>query len=418
MRRHDALRFSAMALMLPLLCVGCRSAGSGVRQAHRPVEPSQFVLGEGEPGRAIPSEVVTPSPRPDRDVSRPRPTFVVEPGAPMNIADAAAPIETPVLLDAKVGDINGRAVFASEFLEPLEGNFRAKALELDHDTWVRFAAEQIQVQLRSMITDELLRAEALSRLSVEQKAGLRRFLQDVRSNLISQSGGSSQRASNKLRREQGLTEQEYLRQHEERTLVRYTIQEEISDRVNVSWRDIVRRYRRDESKYHPEPAARFRIVRVDADDEAAVASVKDALAAGTPFAEVAADEVNTWTDEDGLKVMPFTPPRSEAEFFGPPALNDPARTIAVGEWTGPIEFGSSLIWLHIESVDQESVPLYDAQLDIAAEIRSERVNQNLERYIDRLLGRASVTDVNRMMLRLIAIATERYGPEAERPGPQ
>ncbi|MBZ0171510.1 MAG: hypothetical protein K8E66_03945, partial [Phycisphaerales bacterium] len=197
MRRQNILRESAIALVLPLACFGCRSTDPGVRQAHQKVEPSQFVIAAGDPVRAAPPAVATQTPPTGQVAPVPRPTFVVEPGAPMSVAEAAAPVETPVLLDAKVGDINGRPVFASEFLEPLEGNLRAKALETDRDQWIRFAAEQIQVQLRSMITDELLRAEALSRLTVEQKAGLRRFLQDVRSRLISQSGGSSQRAANR-----------------------------------------------------------------------------------------------------------------------------------------------------------------------------------------------------------------------------
>ncbi len=408
------LLITATAAASTALVAGCHAAHAAPRAARRTVEPAQFVLSEGEPRRAAPAVAAIPasaSPAGASPDASPPPVYVVEPGAPAPAGDTPpAPVSDPVLLDAKVGDINGRPVFAGAFLKPLEGRLRARALEVDRETWIRFAAKQIRDELRSEITDELLRAEALSKLSVEQKAGLRRFLQDVRDNLISQSGGSSQRAANRLRQEQGLSEQEYLRQQEERTLVRFTIQEQISSRVNVSWRDIVRRYRRDEAKYHPEPAAKFYIIRVDKDDHGAVRRVRDALAAGTPFAEIAASDVNTWTDENGLKIIPFTPPRAEADFFGPEHLNEAARTLAVGHWTGPIEFGSSLIWLELESIEQDSVSLYDAQLDIAAQIRSERVNRNLEKYIDRLLGRASVTDIKHMMARLLEIAIERYAP--------
>ncbi len=420
MRRCLVFLFLAAA---PAVILGCHAPRAEAPTARRPVDPAQFVLGEDEPRReplavsVAPAAPVTPTAgAPAAAGGRPAPpgaesVYVVEPGAPAGTAEAI-PVTEPVLLDAKVGDINGRPVFAGEFLEPLEGRLRAKALEVDRETWLRFAARQIQEQLRSEITDELLRAEALSKLTVEQKAGLRRFLQDVRDNLISQSGGSSQRAASRLQREQGLSEQDYLKQQEDRTLVRYTIQEQISSRVNVSWRDIVRRYRRDEAKYHPEPSARFYIIRVDKDDHEAEQRVREALAAGTPFDEVASSDVNTWTDEGGLKVIPFKPPRAEADFFGPDSLNEAARTLAVGHWTGPIEFGSSLIWLYLDSIEQESVSLYDAQLDIAAQIRNERVNKNLQKYIDRLLGRASVTDINRMMARLLDIATERFAPPA------
>jgi len=340
----------------------------------------------------------------------------VTPGEPLSLTDSAAPVEAPVLLDAKVGDINGRPVFASEFLDPIEGRLRAEAERLDRDRWITAAAGVIRGELRSLITDELLRAEALSKLTTEQKAGLRRFLEDVRQNLISQNLGSRALAEQRLRSEQGLTEEEYLRQREDRTLVRFTIQEEISSRVNVSWRDIVQRYRRDQAKYNPDPTARLWVMRVDAADESAAASVNADLRAGIPFPEIAQGPLNTWTlDEGGLKEVRFAPPRSEAEFFGPPELNDPARALEPGAWTGPIAFGSSLIWLHLESVVEGAVPLYDAQLPIASEIREERVNEELERYIDRLLGRASVSDVDRMGVRLLAIATQRYAPAPATP---
>ncbi|USN98144.1 MAG: hypothetical protein H6810_08105 [Phycisphaeraceae bacterium] len=408
---------AALACSLCLAPLGCRSHAPADRRARETVEPAQFVLAPGEPRRAVPDDHVAAALRAPAQISEfpafPAPPVLrVEPGAPMSLAEAAPPVEQPVLLDAKVGDINGRPVFASEFLSPLEGNLRAKAREMGRDAWMQFAAGQIQTQLRSLITDELLRAEALSRLTVDQKAGLRRFLQDVRQNLISESGGSQQLAESRLRREQGLTEQEYLRQHEERTLVRYTIQEEISDRVNVSWRDIVRRYRRDDAKYHPQPSAKFEIMRVDAANEQAVAWVNDAIASGRPFSEIVDSEYNTWSTEGRVSVIPFTPPRDQYEFFGPPEINSPAQTLAEGETAGPIPFKDALLWLHLDSIVQDSISLYDAQLDIAAQLRSERVNESLQEYIDRLLGRASVTDVNAMIRRLVGIAADRYAPAA------
>ncbi len=93
-----------------------------------------------------------------------------------------------------------------------------------------------------------------------------------------------------------------------------------------------------------------------------------------------------------------------------PELNDPAAALRVGQTTEPIPFGSSVMWIHLASIDQESTSLYDAQLAISDQIRNERTAEELERYIDRLLGRASVSDVDRMLVRLLSIAAERYGP--------
>lgn len=414
----------ASAVCLGVLPAGCRSSGDEREVKIRTVSPTEFVAAPGQNGvdLFIPTETgggddtgsgfAQGAPRSEGAAGAGASAFRVVPGEPMRISDAGEPVEAPQLLDAKVGDVNGRPVFVSTFLGPIEGRLRAEAERLGREEWMRKSAEIIQNEMRSLITDELLRAEALSRLSVDQKAGLRRFLDDVRRNLLSQNMGSQQLAEDRLRREQGISQEEFLKQREDRTLVRFTLQEEIQDRINVSWRDIVRRYARDSSKYNPDPKARYYILRVDADDEAARSGVASDLASGTPFSDIAASDVNTWTlDEGGYRDVSLSGSLAEVELFAVPELNDPARTLSEGGTVGPIAFGSSVVWIHLDSVNRESTTLYDAQLPIADQIRNERTAAELERYIDRLLGRASVSDVDRMMIRLLEIAADRYGPE-------
>lgn len=438
-RRLRVLAGLPCASMVCLLSVmgtlaGCGSSDETRTERMKTVEPAAFLAGPGEAGavEAMPEVARLPAASGNegdlgiggtaggggmggggQDRVRSATSFRVVPGAPALLGDAGAPIEPPQLLDAKVGDINGRPVFVSEFLRPIEGRLRAEAGRLGRTEWMKTAAGIIQEEMRSLITDELLRAEALSRLSVDQKAGLRRFLDDVRRNLLSQNRGSQQLAEDRLRREEGLSQEEFLRQREDRTLVRFTLQEEIQDRINVSWRDIVRRYARDESKYNPAPLARYYFVRVSADDAAAIDEVQNALSSGSAFSDIAASPVNTWTlDEGAFRDVPMPGGGVAVNLFPMAELNDPAAALGVGETTEAIPFGSSVMWIHLASIDRQSTSLYDAQLAISNEIRNERTADELERYIDRLLGRASVTDVERMLVRLLAIAEQRYGPTA------
>lgn len=434
--RRDAWRLQIPAAVLLAAglvgCLpGCGSSNEAKRERIREVEPTAFRVADGEAGAVQPLAEAPPRTAVETDGSsgerRDAGAFRAVPGEPVSIADAGRPIEAPQLLDAKVGDINGRPVFVSGFLSPIEGRLRAEAQRLDREPWMREAAGIIQQEMRALITDELLKAEALSRLSVDQKAGLRRFLDDVRQNLLSQNRGSQQLAEERLRREQGLSQEEFLRQRQDRTLVRFTLQEEIQDRITVSWRDILQRYARDDTKYNPDPVAKYFIVRVDApeemsDDEAqggeqteatpsAFDEVTRRIAAGEPFADLAASDLNTWTiTEGGVLETAFSGSLSEAEPFEVDELNGPASALSVGETTAPIPFGSSIIWIHLDAIEENSTSLYDAQLAISQQIRNERTSVELERYIDRLLGRASVSDVEDMMVRLLDIAAERYGP--------
>ena len=418
----------AIAGSLACVLAGCGSSGVDTADKPRAIEPASFRAEPGSPDAVrlvgienesqhnpVSTEGSAASGSTGASQGEPRSAsgFRVVPGEPVAYADAGRPVELPQLLDAKVGDINGRPVFVSEFLGPIEGRLRAEAQRLDRESWMREAARIIQQEMRALITDELLKAEALSKLSVEQKAGLRRFLDDVRKNLVSQNRGSQQLAEERLRREEGLSQEEFLRQREDRTLVRFTLQEEIQDRINVSWRDIVQRYARDDSKYNPNPTARYYILRVDADDEEARQSVGTALAGGSSFADIASSEVNTWTlDPGGLREVSVPGALAEIELFAVPELNEPAALLTEGQTTEPIEFGSSVVWIHLDALERTGTSLYDAQLAISQEIRNERTAQELERYIDRLLGRASVSDVEAMLMRLLRIAADRYGPEA------
>jgi hypothetical protein len=64
----------------------------------------------------------------EKPAERPMPV-AAEPGAPVAAVDAS-PKGDAVLIDAKIGDVNNRAVYASGFLEPMEAALRAEAVRL------------------------------------------------------------------------------------------------------------------------------------------------------------------------------------------------------------------------------------------------------------------------------------------------
>ncbi len=339
------------------------------------------------------------------------PRLIATPGEPIRGSANPDAVEAPVLINAKVGDINGRPIYADEFLEPMADRLRAEAQKRPPAAWRTFARGEIHNRIAGVLRDELLRAEAIASLTPEQKQGLRAFLQSFRDVKVRQSGGSSAAAERRSRDETGKTLDQTLKEEEEITLIRLTFIQEINKRVNVSWRDIVLRYEQDDEKYRPPPTARFRLVRVRTDEAQTVEMIGAAIEGGEPFEEVASRDENTWNpDEGGLHEAVYEGEYGEAEFFGASILNEQAWTLGQGEWTGPFELGSYTCWLKLEGIEQDSVPLYDAQLGIYTELLAERQDEELRRYIGRLIERARVTDLDGIRERLLEIATERYGP--------
>ncbi len=340
---------------------------------------------------------------------------VVVRGRATEQSGAPAPAPAPPgleLVDAKVGDINGRPIFVSSFFEPIEARLIAEAARLDRNAWRRLAAEEIIVpRLDGLIADELLRAEALAALSPAQRQGLRSFLTGFRRDLLSENLGSEQLARRRLEEASGQSLDDTLREKETDTLIRLALAQQINRRINVSWRDIRQRYERDQNVYNPPPTARFRMIRVPTAQADDVARIAGRLAAGEPFEQVAQDPANGYERaQGGLYERAFTGPFEQAEFFGAAALNERARALSPGQSSGAFEVGSSTTWLWLEGIEQTSTSLYDAQLRISQELTLERRRREQEAYLNRLIERARVSNRDEMLMRLLSIAEERYGP--------
>lgn len=355
----------------------------------------------GDPMRAFGQEPVV--------VRGMAPTAAGELGAP---APAPRPRGSVELIDAKVGDINGRPIFASTFFEPIESRLIAEAQRLNRNEWRRVAAEDIiRPQLDNLIADELLRAEALASLTPAQRQGLRSFLTGFRRDLVSENLGSEQLARQRLQDGTGRTLDDALRDKETDTLIRLALNRQINRRINVSWRDIRQRYERDQNIFNPPPVARFRLIRTPNDRPDDVTRIGERLNAGEAFDVVAQDTANTFERErGGLSESPVLGAFEQGEFFPAPALNERARALKPGETVGPFVLGNNTFWMRLDAVERTSISLYDAQLRINQELTLERRRREQQIYLARLQERARVSDRDEMLLRLLRIAEERYGP--------
>lgn len=318
------------------------------------------------------------------------------------------------LFDAKVGDVNGKPIFTNSFFEPLEDRLIAEATtQPSIQAWRNASGAIISSRLNGMITDELLRAEALAALSPTQRVGLQAFLSNFRNNLISENLGSSQLASRRILEEQGQTLDEALKQKEIDTLVQLTLFQEINRQVNVSWRDIQLRYERDIEKFSPPPTAQLRVIRAFQSDTEKIETIQSELDSGTRFIVIAAGKLNNYKSEtDGLLEMLIDESYETTKFFGPDILNERTQKLAIGEMVGPIESGTTVYWIKLMDIVQESVSLYDAQLQIQRELTYERRTAVKEEYLNRLMERAKISSRDEVLMRLLEIAEERYGPNS------
>ncbi len=425
--------FSSVGLCL-FLAASVLVAGCGLRSVDRvELPPAPDTIDK----QTLPEpEVVTLAPAFQRPVSRPTPAT---PSAANNSSaratESAPPTETMdvveaevveelhdknarnrterVRVDAMVGQINGRPLFASDFFSTMDARLRAEAERMPPEEWLQFAQSEIRLALRDRIRDELLLSEVESSLTPEQRAGVVNFVRSLRENLISESRGSEQFAQRKFLEEQGITLEEAVKAKRDEELIRSWLRRILQNKVHVPWRDIRLRYERDRAIYNPPATAIFRVIRIRYSSDVAKESVEAALAQGEPFRDIAAQYSNYETEnENKLEIALSGPDYKSTTFFGPAAMNEAAKNLTPGQSAGPFEVGSSLWWIRLDEVRRISESLYDVQTSIYQQIFNERVRLAENEYFLSLLDRSGLGGANReielMEIRLYEIAAERY----------
>lgn len=314
-------------------------------------------------------------------------------------------------IDALVGHINGRPLFASEFFEPMDARMRVEAGRMSQRQWLQFAQQQIQRALRDRIRDELLLAELEASLSPQEKVGLLAFVTQLRENILSENLGSSQVANRRLLEEEGVTLDEKILQERNRELIRMQLRRAIAGKTIVAWRDVRQAYERDSDRYNPPPVAHLRVIWTQANDEDTAIEITERFAAGEAFVEIAANpELNSYQVADGgATLVPLDPEGWDAtQFFRPTELNDAAKSLEVGEVIGPIDWAGRKVWMTLELIEDNSVSLYDAQLEIYQDLLAERFTEAQGQYFTTLISRGSLSDIAEMERRLFELAAERY----------
>ncbi len=311
------------------------------------------------------------------------------------------------LVDVKVGDINGKPVYANAFLDDLADQLRAERVRMRREEWRRFAKTQIDEKLNLQIRDELLRAEAVNNFTPEQKQGFFSFMRGVQQRIESQNQGSRSATDARLEQTEGMSLDQYMKKREQEELIGFQLREKIDRRVSIPWRDIKQEYDRYFDAFNPPPKARYRLLQVMPANQSAYDTAR---ADGIDFAKIAADKsINRYKPEvGGLEEREIKGDRATAALFGNEGLNIAARSMSPGEIAGPIAVGETQSYLYLEAIVEKTRSLYDAQMDIESIMRRRRSGELTDRYIANLRERASISSVSEMSAELLDVATRRY----------
>ena len=318
---------------------------------------------------------------------------------------------TAFSVEAMVGQVNGRPMYASEVFEPMHEQLKRLGETLTRPDFRDRAGVLIAQRLRQQIIDALVLGEAEQQLSEEQRYGILQYLKEQREELIRKFGeGSAKLAGVTLREEQGITLDQKIEQTRQQVIVQSYMREKLLPKVNVTRKDIARYYERNKAEFNPPPGRTIHMIQVARKSTAQ--KIDDMLKEGTPFLDIASDKkLNDYYPE---KFGQFGEgPVEGDEVFGPKDLNEALLSLSQGEYSQRInlKLGSSTryTWLYLKKLSAgESTSLEEAQAQIEAELRQRQFATLTREYQAKLFEKGSYNAVEGMLTKLLEIAMNVY----------
>ncbi len=314
-------------------------------------------------------------------------------------------------VEGLVGQINGRPVYADEFLLPLEDRLLRIVAELPLAQAVREMDLLIARRFDEYVNSELIIAEAESRLTAEQQQGVLAWLRNVREETITNRGGTRDAAAESIEDEFGVSIDEFMEQRRSFALAQDLLRKRVQPRAIVSWRDVVQAYRRQFAEFNPPAQVRLGRVRLNRERDAErIQAIETALADGADFAAIVvladAPDGGAWTEIE-------LPPGGLKDTTLAAQVRDRLDLTAPGTVSEPLDQGAFRTWFTVIAVDQPpGRSLYDpdVQLSLENQLSSMRFAQEQDRYIVSLRDRWVADNLNAMLARILTIARLRYLP--------
>jgi hypothetical protein len=355
-------------------------------------------------------------------------------------------VGVPITVEALVGQVNGRPIYANSVLEPIADLLRADSKKMNRTQFADATRKLLYYETESMgssvrggrvyelVITDLLLSEAMGNMSEEQSYGVFSMLGQMRENLASAQGGSQVQLRQRIEEQAGVSTEEFLGMQRDQILIDALQRQKIWPKVNVTWRDIQREFEKLSSNtsiptqemdamrtqeilrnmqmgtpLKDITAAKGSVtlgkIRLAKDDER-IQLVKDAFIHGMPFQEVA---LMVEEQDNGVWDSFVMENEGIAGIGIADTFKEKLLMVEVGEVVPAFEFGTGVFWITVLEM-QEPVSLYNRSIQIALRnvLRWVQFNTEKERFVESLWGDGSLEEVKTMADRVTNIAIRRF----------
>ena len=316
-----------------------------------------------------------------------------------------------IVVDSFVGQVNGRPIYADDFLNSLEDRLVEVAAKTTGQARIKEFELIINDRLGRVVKNELILADAESILTEQEQLGLFAYLKSRQKERIRQTGsGDRYAAEDVVRRDSGIESLEELFDFErDQILINQLRRQKIEPRVIVSWRDIEQEYKRRFDEFNPPARVTLSMIRFNSTTEKEkIDEVTKRLEAGDDFTDIAHDlkilNDGVWdTFEIGEGGI--------AEIGVRDLYKEKLKGLGQGDTTDPIESETLTTWLHVKKVMRpagRSLYDHDVQQQLAYDLHERRSREEEGKYIRALYEDGIFDELEDMGRRLVSIALQRY----------
>lgn len=393
--------------MVPICCyfLGCTSELTVLNESRKVITATDFV--SHEPQQQVAEKILLPLDEVLAEVIEEE-SFVEE-----NIESSLlvpTRVDTPVIIESLVGQVNGRPIFANEILDPISDQLLilSEETKLDITAFKNKAKMHIANQMQTIVRSELLLSEAKSGMTKEQRRGLFSYLERVREDLTSTAGGSQSAVTRQLLDEEGQTVEEYLDYKQQEALIRQVLKEEVAPHVQITWRDIRREWERLKSDFNSPAVVTLGMFRIPSEDLDKISLITKTFEAGASFETVATSlglpNSGRWDSfelgEGGMADIEIADP-----------IKPHIANLEKGEIAGPVQLGSSQYWFSVLDFKKATTgTIWDPniQMNLRRILYNRQSNIEENRFLERILAEGSFDEFNSMVDRILHVAVTRY----------
>lgn len=410
-------RLPALAIVVLVALSACQSSGHDAEPVRRQLaDQARNGQAEGMVTRSPEPAVIEPATPPEVSPQTSPSSATTEPtadAAPASPGSPAAPMAGPAYtIEALVGQVNGRPVYAGRILDPIDEQLKALVRTQPPQQFVRKARDLIASRVDQVVFDQLILGEAERMLTDRQRDSLRYTLKEQRAELVRKHGrGSDQIADKVLLDTTGKDLVQTLREERERLLVQNYTAQQIVPKIDVTRSDIERFYQQNLEQYQPAAQRKIHMIVADAEH---VPVVTQRLAAGEPFLTVAADaQLNTYRPAQGGL---FAEKATGSKIFENAGLNEATLALSAGQHTQGLPLEDHTVWVYVERIEQSTArSLQEVQAEIERHLRGQQLQVLTMQYRRRLLKEGSFTPQDQMINAVMDVALSRYMPGPVRP---